>query len=319
MPERYFEHVPPEFYGRLEIKARPPAYASATIRYFVLQTVRLDAVSDELVFVIPMEQLNGMLAGLELTVVDGATGRPVPQGDVALDSFDLQRKLDSSGFVSYERLAPGKRPLRIHAPGFAGFSATITLEPGETLDLGEIALLKPTSVRGVVTDTNGNPLAVRFSLNRFVEGDPSATLDMQTAKSVTTDESGRFEAENLAPGGYVVRFGEFYQDGPGPREPTWSVAPFLVELGERVENLEIVLHPTQPLVVKPAAPEAAGVRFVVTTLDGLPYRRGVVRDTPVALHLAPGDYELRVADASGGTRIIAFRLGSTPAEILVAP
>ena len=151
------------------------------------------------------------------------------------------------------------------------------------LGLLPIAASAQGTVGGVVTDTDGGPLA---GVNVFIEG---------TAYGDATDAEGRYQIEGIPAGNYAL-----IASAMGYKRATASVSVTDGATLERNFTLEVDILNMDALVVL-GTPGGAGVRkrdasFAITTMDELEIRQFSPSSTANLLELVPGVW----SESSGG-------------------
>jgi len=127
-------------------------------------------------------------------------------------------KTDADGHYRITNLAPGKYTVVAHTPGFASpegassrFGREISLDPGETCDKIDFALVRGGVITGRVSDANDQPV-VEHSVTLTVlivggwqsySGPYSNNYEM-----MTTDDRGVYRIYGLPAGRYKVSVGE---------------------------------------------------------------------------------------------------------------
>lgn len=166
--------------------------------------LRLDAGSRDQEIVL---QPAGTIVGL---VVD-AGGRPVPAAHLkarAMEtkayapSFPYEADASAEGRFSIEDLPAGRYLVIGSAPGsLSAPRKNVTVDAGQTTDVGRLVLEAGGTIRGSVTDASGRPLpgsGVRLQS----PGDRFRRI--QELPESTTDVDGRFELTGVPPGRAVV-------------------------------------------------------------------------------------------------------------------
>ncbi|MBL8736638.1 MAG: carboxypeptidase regulatory-like domain-containing protein, partial [Planctomycetes bacterium] len=114
---------------------------------------------------------------------------------------------DANGVFSCAVAIDEDTDLRVHAeaPGRAPVGARGRISPGETWDLGDIRLVRTTSVRGVVVDTSGAPVA-GAEVGIVMIGHDPPVLQFRESHSTLTDDRGEFVfGDPVATGEWYVR------------------------------------------------------------------------------------------------------------------
>lgn len=115
----------------------------------------------------------------------------------------------SGGDLVFRDLAPGESRVHFQAPGLLEVVRDLTLEPGETADLGTLSMEAGFDVEGYVVDRAGQPVA----------GAQVSAGEIWTAlhRQVATEDDGRFVLRTLARGGNEI---EITAGGFVPRTAT---------------------------------------------------------------------------------------------------
>ncbi|WWB87080.1 carboxypeptidase regulatory-like domain-containing protein [Priestia aryabhattai] len=137
-------------------------------------------------------------------VVTDTGGAAVPNASVQI--FDANETIlatagtDANGAYSIGNLPPGSFSVLVTAPSFGHLTSGIILSPGSTLANINFALTpNPGAISGQVTDVaTGAPLAGSTVVIRQAIGSGVAVA------TVTSDSSGNFLVQGLAPGSYTV-------------------------------------------------------------------------------------------------------------------
>ncbi|MEI2325688.1 carboxypeptidase regulatory-like domain-containing protein [Priestia megaterium] len=142
-------------------------------------------------------------ASIEGVVLD-ANERPISNAIVqVLDANDTiigTAGTDSNGNYSIGNLPPGSFTTVVTAPSFGTQIGGVTLQPGDFLSGVNFSLVpNPGGISGLITnETNGEPLTDAAVIIRQTIGSSTAIA------TVTTDSSGNFLVQGLAPGSYTV-------------------------------------------------------------------------------------------------------------------
>ncbi len=184
------------------------------------------------------------LARLTGRVVSSPAGEPVTAFEARLERkvflmFDNAMVRETftereDGDFTLTDVPRGQFKLVIDAPGRAVWTKRLDFAAG-AVDVGEIELLLPASVRGVVTDSDGQPVA--GATIRIAKGGMTDALimaQMLGTDLVESDADGRFEVTNLT--GKRVRF---IVDKEG--YATMRSAPIPLEVGKSREGIVLQL------------------------------------------------------------------------------
>jgi hypothetical protein len=117
---------------------------------------------------------------------------------------------DGDGDFRFDGLAPGPAQLLITAPGFVPLEREVSIDGDSrrAVDLGRFELKAGGSVRGVVVDERGDPIAgARVAVGRVPTYLPVGPLPLGV---VATDSEGRFALADVEPGTIDI---EAYKNG----------------------------------------------------------------------------------------------------------
>lgn len=275
-----------------------PAWLSFIASGQVLAKQRIDPTTEEVTFVLDPEDFLALRCEIRGRVVASETGAPlVANVSVGRSGGFIAPgpEVGSDGLFVIEDTTPGKWILRITAPGRARVVRTITLSPGETLDVGDVLLHPAVSLSGRVRNDAGEPMDAVLYCRRL---DPSTGVASLSGTGQHKRElDGTFTIGSLEPGIYILGCRGLRARPPYPADASMLSIFQRVDLtGGSVEGLEVVLYPTTVItlvadgVTEPwpvaTARDAAGL----TVRQVYPGRWGV--ETP--LHLLPGSYTLEI-------------------------
>ncbi|HXR74375.1 MAG TPA: carboxypeptidase-like regulatory domain-containing protein [Bryobacteraceae bacterium] len=162
----------------------------------------------------PLQADNGQRYSLSGTVVNSATGEPVPHALVQFFLSGVHVALSGpDGRFRFDNLPGGAATISAQKPGFfspqelgvgqAGESPYPVVQVGK--ETGDIAvkLMPAGSISGKVTNSDGEPVSgvqVRIILKHTVAGQ----MRWEDRANATTDDSGSFRSSGLFPGDYYV-------------------------------------------------------------------------------------------------------------------
>jgi RNA polymerase sigma factor (sigma-70 family) len=290
--------VPPGCSGVLTLTRPPPVCVSAILGDRVLET-RLDSgAGDEMAFVIDLEAQKVGLASLALRAVDSRTGEPL-EGGVNLDShvaLAAGARLQQ-GRILIEGLLAGLHDLSIETREHQRYQRTLRLEPGQTLDLGDIPLAAARSLKGRVVGEDG----------KEVEG---------TLLFISSDLiQGPLDLENLMgwSGG-----AEFNLPGMGNnpwvflRNKEYAANPLLLETDEEGTVTAIARKGTS-ILLRPGTSDQPIRSLAIADSSGRPFwQDGVWKEIPIRLRLVPGSYQLLEGHDEVFTLLRSFEVGAEP-------
>ena len=275
-----------------------------------------------MLFELGPDVLRALLAELRLQVVEGGSGRPLPEARVTLFTARHELRRDDlkearpggEGRVRFDRLVPGDYHLLIlleDPPAL--FQERLRLAPGEPRDLGRIELVPGPELEVLVVDRSGVPVPAQVRVGVHQPGQPAEAL--YSPQAYFTNDGG--EARLPRPAGpcllqarlaMVVGSGLFQGE---PRSSHVLVDPATLPPGP------LVLTVADPVAVEvlpgPDALAAARLRvvdeagLVVAAADGA---------GAVPFLLVPGRYRAEAVDAAGAVLSRrAFELGEEPLEV----
>ena len=192
--------------------------------------------------------------------------------------------------------------VRFVVPGHPPYEQTLRLAPGESRDLGELAIPESLTIEGVVRDSAGEPV-----------GGVTVRADLCAGGAVETDAEGQFRLENVAAGEQWFHARSFSNGRSVTGEKHVSIP------AKGPVELVVLRHPTVTgrVVSDRGEPVAGNIRFLAVRPWG---RLARPRDTGADaagdfwIQLAPGPYRIFVAPADG----TASRFVQT-VEIVEAP
>jgi hypothetical protein len=180
--------------GELHLHGPPPAHAHLTMRHVVLASQRIAPEQRELTFTLEAKDLEARLGAVRLLVKDAASGEPLPDVNVSLNTAQGGgggTKTGADGRVELRRVVPGLLALELRAKDREWVTTYVKVRPGETLDLGELTLGAGIKAGGRVLGPDGKPAPARVQWTdlrrrRF----PQPMIDRRSALA---DAEGRFE------------------------------------------------------------------------------------------------------------------------------
>jgi len=283
---------PSESDGTLSLWSRPPLNLHVLMRHREIGAQTLDGAVDRLDIVVDPKQIIGELGTVRARVVNGVSGAPVAGGNIILmggRSGQNMLRLGDDG--SYERagLPSGIYQLQGFFREEGGVQLQVTLNPGETLDLGELRSSLPgvLAVRLIRPDQQPIPGAEGL----LWESGRSPRFTGMVLNTLQCDPSGLALAERILPGQYTV-----------------ALAPPL-ESGLAIAALRCPVPGAESLTVE--ARPGALVTFTGGDEDPLRHRVWLLADgfapagswayttLPVSVRLAPGSHLWMLVDPSG--------------------
>jgi len=299
--------------GRIVLAVEPPVFVSLLRYHRVLATQRVDVLGRDVEFVVDPRSPLLDKATLLGRAVSAASREPLAAVHVMLDGLGSRfSDVDPSkpGAFSFTDAWPGWYCVWISARGFASSRISVLLEPGQTLDLGDIELQPETWVNALVIDERGNGVSAQFAIDPF--GSESSTVwRSPTVEVRNTNGDGTLHIGGLLPGKYLLSL------GPNPSLP-WARMVKLVDTSNGpVENLRIDVSPGVALVIRAANEGAVGMRWTLRNSDGLRVMSTRLSGvTPVSLKFAPGKYTVEVDMPNGAAPLVHdIVLADEPVEL----
>ncbi len=249
-------------------------------------------------------------ATLDVTVVDDATGEPIPGASVVAERLPIEVFPSLGVPVEVERLGSGRhlvhRAGRVHtrlhisADGFGSRAEGVPgVETGASRDV-EVRLHRQAAVSGRVFDADGAPLTSFQAWVLPTDRDPG-----RVAPPTFDGRGDAWSSEGLDPGAWTLRA------EAGGKVP-WS-RELVLEPGER-RVLDIVLEDYVPLAVRVLDEDGepvSGARVVAREVGGSGFPRIT---TTSRLLVGPGDY---VVDSPGAAAVdVTVERGESPTVTL---
>jgi 5-hydroxyisourate hydrolase-like protein (transthyretin family) len=145
------------------------------------------------------DQSGKPLSGIHVKLMDKHYNPSLPFEEIFVLAPEQGKKTSSNsqGEFKLRNVREGEYVLKIDSEGLARkVVKQILVEEGNTTDVGKIKLMRGGHIKGTAYDENGKPAAgIKVT---------ASSLEAGNRKTVTTDDRGRFEVRNLAPGEYSV-------------------------------------------------------------------------------------------------------------------
>ncbi|MBK7645600.1 MAG: carboxypeptidase regulatory-like domain-containing protein, partial [Planctomycetes bacterium] len=129
--------------GLLTLSQPPPLFVSLAFGNRTVATQRIEELPKELVFTVDPEMLRSLLAGVRLRLVQADGRTPLVGGSLTLSTQNGaggQVSSDADGRAEFLERIPGAYEIRLASKGRALQGRSVVLEPGQVLDLGDIAM-----------------------------------------------------------------------------------------------------------------------------------------------------------------------------------
>lgn len=179
------------FVGTLHLTSAPPAHAALLLRHVVVQRQRIEAGQQEVKFVVDLDAAKALLGTASLRLLDEASGAPldgvVVQFGTSSGSGPMGRMTDAEGRITFTNVHPGLLFVTTHHPKYESLHSTVRVEPGQTLDLGDLRLGPTNALAGRLVDEDGKPASANVSWTELKW--------RSTPRAFVTNRSTRVEAD----------------------------------------------------------------------------------------------------------------------------
>ena len=299
--------------GELRMRSAPPAHASLLLCSLLLQTQRIEAGQQELVFTIEAKDVLARHGTVKLRLVHGATGAAIT--DVAVNVHSSAgggsyAKTGADGRASIEHVAPGLGMLQVQRSAEReGTFRYLLVPPGASVDLGDVALTAVETITGTVVDADGKPVngasvqSTELDCRTFPQ-----PLDRYTSSG--TEADGKFQLWDCGRHRYVV-FART-QDGRFGFTTVDAIAG-------APAGVTITLGVPTKVALKAHFDRTVG--YIVTALGNGRSPAAVVTLGPMywpdSMQLPPGAYTIEIHDLTTHrlARSFALQVGSEPLSI----
>jgi hypothetical protein len=318
------EEPPAGCMGYLTLARDPPVSVSLVFCHAVLQTTRVEPGTEDVSFVLTIDELRAAQSSFRVQVVDAATSGPIDGAFVQLDGGTIgigTMHTNAAGVLSVDPELPGRFDLLISKEGYEEVRQVVDLEAGQPTDLGIVALNREAVAELRFVDGLGRPTQAVVYLCPLAPG--STLTDIEHARGLRSDPAGVLKIRGLARKVYVLRTGNYDAAyAKSTPETTWVSGSVTIDATSgSVPPTTIQLVPGVPLAIRVEGRSAVGLRFAVIDGQG----RAILRDrfwdnAPRPLRLPAGSYRVQLCDA--GDAVLAERsvtLAGEPVELALAP
>jgi hypothetical protein len=195
---------------------------------------------------------------------------------------------------------PGLRRLEVSARDHARPVRVLRLEPGRTLDLGDVALSPARSLEGWLVDEEGRALSQRFT---YTSSDQIASpLDVEGQVGALVHGDGHFELWSLGAGEPLLLL----------RHEDYAANPLRLETDAEGRTRAIARRGT-PVLLRPHGEPRPELRYAIADAAGRPFwTRRVYDEAPIRLRLVPGRYQLLEGRDEVFTLVRSFEVDAAP-------
>jgi hypothetical protein len=195
--------APPDAVCELTLASALPAVVCASIDGTILESVRVEDASKEIVFRTPLEFLRTVSTSVHFCLVDDETGEPLVGAEfMATAGGGVGRspiRVGPTGCREDPGFSPGKWLLQFSASGFAPLWREVEFVGRDALDLGVLRMLAPAAVHVRVSYADGNSAAgVTLSLL------PVESAAWGKGTILSTDAEGRAQFTDLSRDPYLL-------------------------------------------------------------------------------------------------------------------
>ncbi len=276
--------------GVLELDRPPPVFASLLLRHLLLASQRIEPGQQELRFVVDPAELQAKMAKVRLRVVDGA-GQPLAKARIELSSAQgggSQQVTGDDGFAEVANVMPGLTYFGVWAKDREQYCNHVTLAPGATTDLGDIALSAGRQLAGRIVDAEGKGCAANCQWTAIDLWRPPHP--MQDRRGSSADGDGKVELFGTGDRRYAVR--ALTNDGR---------VGFAIVDGRAATPFEIQLRAATTVVLDVRGDDFAAYAVAVRNRSGdlLDVRRIEPRWRQQSMALPPDEYGLEIYDGTG--------------------
>ena len=296
--ERQHIALPSDALGILYLMADPPLQVSLLSGAGVVDSRALESLPKEIVFSLAGTELRAKLASVRVRLLQTDEKAPAQNGMLMLHGgSSINANTDKEGRATIHGLLSGSYYLTLRARQSAPQSRTLALEPGQELDLGDIALAPFVAqpVRFVSEGSTGAP--VRCVMRPEAPGDLLGTLGSFDNITLGGAIGNTTQMPFPGAGSFVLRVtavGEHSSDealhlGARPMRCVFGNEP----VGEIVVRIE----PTRDVALRPHREATGTSNWLIATADGLPCQRVRIEGrAPKRIELVPGEYTIALVD-----------------------
>lgn len=181
-----------------------PAYVALLQRHLVLEQKLVQAGQDTVSFVVDVEDLKKLAGSAAIRVLDEA-GAPLTTARVSLNTSNRGssgQTVDAEGHARLDGLSPGLLRLAVNAPERETMVATVRVESGQHLDLGEVRLGAAIPLTGTMLGADGKPAAADLTWTELKWR--TAPTAFSTNRTAAVDAEGKFSLWGTGRGAIAV-------------------------------------------------------------------------------------------------------------------
>jgi hypothetical protein len=197
------------FVERIELLKQPPVFVSLFMNRTLLQTKFVPAGKTLVTFVLSDDDIKELLASIRYRLVDSVTGIELTASvEMLFASNRASFSHNATGEIVHSGIAPGFIELSAEVNGYQSFKSSLTINAGDNLDLGDIALEMGSNLKGIVVDELGNAISNAAVHHQTLKAGPNDKFRETVLGAISrsglrvgwsTDKDGRFSIA-LSPG-----------------------------------------------------------------------------------------------------------------------
>jgi hypothetical protein len=225
-------------------------------------------------------------------VVDFDSGAPIPgagvvmtRGEAADEHGVAAGRTDADGIASVLGVTAGSGWLEVRASGFGIASRGVSTMPGQSLDLGDMALERGRWIHGALHDASGKP--VDGTVELYARGERGDIATVGRPLAVTSTNGGEFHFDHIASGQYIILV--------PARRPHASVAKRIDVARGADTRVDLERTPGVEFVIKRGNTSKERIQVTVLDAEGVPCAGGTLGGDVVSIRtlLARGRYTVR--------------------------
>jgi hypothetical protein len=301
--------------GFLDVIGEFPLHVSLVSSGRVLHTELLAAPTKELRLPLDWSEVRALLASVRFKLVDAQTGQPLAASMIEIMDTNAGILSAAGGALPFDfdggylrtRVPAGERKLCVAVAGYESIDHALLLPPGETADLGTLALGRVRHGHGRVVDEAGRP--VKATVQRVDAVRARAKFPLHGLQYLGTTEDGHFDFD-VGSGAIELRVAD-----PEFAATAVELDPARVP----IDDVEIVLSSGTPVTIRLLPSDVARETIVVEDSDGRTVVSKTLRFGPLRTRLRRGAYV--AAAILHGERIAEtdFEVADVPLEVELKP
>jgi hypothetical protein len=311
--------------GSLELHVDPPLWAGLWIHGQHFASGILRSTREQLYFEIDHEDVAASLSGVELRVVDSASGLPVAGARVTLKAdisshrrADLSdQETDADGVIRFGWVMPGEHVLTILREGSI-VQRILTVKSATTINLGDVPIGSSPELTVRVVDVRGNEVPAWIEIGPFERGRSVRELYPPNIHRKTSDD-GHYSAP-VPDRKSIIRARPLRLNGTTRSYPHVGSLNHLIDPAALLPELVIIAQDPVALSIEPISPwgEGHSIRFedelglVVELVSG-------EASASLQVNLVPGVYTARRFNGDVEVGSLPGQLVSTTSKVVRCP